>query len=444
MRKYIVFIVAFFLSKSVAQNSFMVSGDCYKITDAEGIDAVFVFNGISATSTITYTGTDFVEWQENDGTFVSNIAQFSPDEGGYRVKTNSGDYFYIWVFDYTNYLVPISDVKVDFFCDDRCSNIPIVVEFDKTKKMNYQTQMGEKTLLRKYELIYKTAEWTGSIWMEKWEKEQLEESNFLNISIAVASPYSNTSFVLKGDQFAQAFGIQSDYETKEYQAIAIKAYPKGVISKRDAKNEIDQTTPNSSGGTSKNCKCKQEVLNVVSQNPNIGGSAPLVVDFKSNVNEDAVDFIEWFISDDANPGSKIRYTDKDFRYTFDKAGNYTVRLLASSTECEYTDSITITVLESFIDVPNVFTPNGDGVNDEFRVVYRSLIEFSASVYNRWGRLVARWTDPAKGWDGRINGKMASPGAYYYVVQAVGADKDKDGKNIEWKCSGDINLLRGKK
>ena len=97
-----------------------------------------------------------------------------------------------------------------------------------------------------------------------------------------------------------------------------------------------------------------------------------------------------------------------------------------------------------ITIPEFFSPNGDGVNDEFRVVYRSLIEFSASVYNRWGRLVARWTDPAKGWDGRINGKMASPGAYYYVVQAVGADKDKDGKNIEWKCSGDINLLRGKK
>ncbi len=441
MRKYIVFIVAFFLSKSVAQNSFMVSGDCYKITDAEGIDAVFVFNGISATSTITYTGTDFVEWQGNDGTFVSNIAQFSPDEGGYRVKTNSGDYFYIWVFDYTNYLVSIADVKLDFG-DDKCSNISVIVDFDdNTKKMNYQTQTGEKTLLRKYELTYKTAEWTGGAWVEN---EQRVEQIYPFTSIAVESPYSNTSFVLKGDQFAQAFGIQSDYETKEYQAIAIKAYPKGIISKRDAKNEIDQTSPNSSGGTSKNCKCKQEVLNIVSQNPNIGGSAPLVVDFKSNVNEDATDFIEWFISDDANPNSKIRYTDKDFRYTFDKAGNYTVRLLASSTECEYMDSIKITVLESFIDVPNVFTPNGDGVNDEFRVVYRSLIEFSASVYNRWGRLVARWTDPAKGWDGRINGKMASPGAYYYVVQAVGADKDKDGKNIEWKCSGDINLLRGKK
>lgn len=441
MKKILLFIVVCFSLTCFAQNPFSASGG-YVEREVEGIDAVFVFNEITSTTTITYNSADFSEWQKTDGTFISNTPQFSPDEGGYRVKTTSDEFLYIWVFDYTNYIVAISDIQPKWFDEDKCSSLLIEVHFsDNTKEMKYQTEIGEKTLPRQFELIYETTEWNGGAWVKK-EERIIQAYPFT--SIPITSPLCNTTFVLQGDKYAQEFGLQYQYETSAFQAIAVQAYPKGSISRRDAKNEIDQTSLNSSGGTSKNCRCKQEVLSMLAENPTIGGSAPLVVDFKSNANEDATDFIEWFITDDANPTKKIRYTDKDFRYTFDNAGNYTVRLVASSAECEYSDSVKITVLDSFIDVPNVFTPNGDGVNDEFRVVYRSLIDFTASVYNRWGRLVARWTDPAKGWDGRINGKLAAPGAYYYVIQAVGADKDKDGNNIEWKCSGDINLLRGKK
>jgi gliding motility-associated-like protein len=109
----------------------------------------------------------------------------------------------------------------------------------------------------------------------------------------------------------------------------------------------------------------------------------------------------------------------------------------------------------------VFTPNGDGTNDEFRVAYRSLREFHCWVYNRWGKLVYEWTDPAKGWDGTIYGKPAAEGAYYYVIRALGTDADKNArytmkavynkKKLKadeamigvYQLSGDINLLRGK-
>lgn len=441
MKKILLFIIACFSLTCFAQNPFSAS-EGYVEREIEGIDAVFVFNGITSATTVTYNDADFSEWQKIDGSFVSNTPYFSPDEGGYRVKTTSAEYHYIWVFDYTNYIITIADIQPKWFDEDKCSSLLIDVQFsDNTKEMKYQTETGEKTLSRKFELIYETAEWNGGAWVKK-EERIIQAYPFT--SIPINSPLCNTNFVLQGDKYAQEFGLQYQYETSAFQAIAVQAYPKASISRRDAENELDQTATSSTGGTSKNCKCKQEVLSSLAENPTIGGSDPLVVDFKSNANEDATDFIEWFITDDTNPTKKIRYTDKDFRYTFDNAGNYTVQLVASSAECEYSDSVKIIVLDSFIDVPNVFTPNGDGVNDEFRVVYRSLIDFTASVYNRWGRLVARWTDPAKGWDGRINGKLAAPGAYYYVIQAVGADKDKDGNNIEWKCSGDINLLRGKK
>ena len=121
----------------------------------------------------------------------------------------------------------------------------------------------------------------------------------------------------------------------------------------------------------------------------------------------------------------------------------------------------ITISESYLAVPNVFTPNGDGKNDEFRVAYRSLREFHCWVYNRWGKLVYEWTDPAKGWDGMIGGRPAAEGAYYYVIRALGTDAAKDAaytmkavytkKKLNadesvigvYQMSGDINLLRGK-
>jgi gliding motility-associated-like protein len=110
-------------------------------------------------------------------------------------------------------------------------------------------------------------------------------------------------------------------------------------------------------------------------------------------------------------------------------------------------------------VPNVFTPDGNGMNDEFRVVYRSIKEFNCKVYNRWGHLVYEWSDPAKGWDGTVNGRPVAEGAYYYVIRALGTDAEKGAKYIGkpkytklqkkqelplgvYQLSGDINLLRG--
>ena len=110
-------------------------------------------------------------------------------------------------------------------------------------------------------------------------------------------------------------------------------------------------------------------------------------------------------------------------------------------------------------VPNVFTPNGDGTHDEFRVVYRSIKEFHCWVYNRLGHQVFYSNNPDKGWDGTIHGRPAAEGAYYYVIRALGTDAESDymakpkyTKKLKkgeqplgvYQLSGDINLLRGGK
>lgn len=86
-------------------------------------------------------------------------------------------------------------------------------------------------------------------------------------------------------------------------------------------------------------------------------------------------------------------------------------------------------------MPNAFTPNGDGLNDIFRIPRQSRtgIQYFA-IYNRWGQLVFRTTDPQAGWDGKLNGKSASAGAYTYVI------KGENSKG-EFQKKGSFVLIR---
>ena len=89
-------------------------------------------------------------------------------------------------------------------------------------------------------------------------------------------------------------------------------------------------------------------------------------------------------------------------------------------------------------IPNEFSPGTTpGINDEFRVAYKSLVKFKAWIFNRWGLQMYYWTDPAQGWDGKKGGKYVQPGVYFYVIEAEGSD------GIKYKEKGDINILRPK-
>jgi gliding motility-associated-like protein len=204
------------------------------------------------------------------------------------------------------------------------------------------------------------------------------------------------------------------------QAITVEIHPTATISEREGLNELDRKT----------------------EQP-FGGSAPLVVDLKSNANIPIVQQFEWHVYDNDRGGNIPRF-DSEFRHTFEQPGLYSVSLIADNGlqyisqnhYCFAKDStITITILESDLQIPNAFSPNGDGINDEFRVAFKSLAKFNCWIYNRWGRQLYHWTDPTKGWDGTIGSQKAEPGAYYYVIEAVGTD----GKEY-WK-RGNINLFR---
>lgn len=65
--------------------------------------------------------------------------------------------------------------------------------------------------------------------------------------------------------------------------------------------------------------------------------------------------------------------------------------------------------------PNIFTPNADNVNDVFKMVggASGITDFSISVFNRWGILLFRSTDPFFEWNGQYKGSVVSEGTYYY-------------------------------
>ena len=102
----------------------------------------------------------------------------------------------------------------------------------------------------------------------------------------------------------------------------------------------------------------------------------------------------------------------------------------------------VILAESSLEAPNAFSPNGDGINDYYNVYnVKSIVSFSAAIYNRWGQQLYSWGIDQIGcedcgWDGTYKGKDVKPGVYYVVIDARGAD------GIKYEIRRDVNLLRG--
>jgi gliding motility-associated-like protein len=166
---------------------------------------------------------------------------------------------------------------------------------------------------------------------------------------------------------------------------------------------------------------------------------------------------------------EVAFTDKSiraFKYTWEfgddtiseladpephiyyKPGEYSVKLTIESV-LHCIDSMRFDKIEvelSKLDIPNVFTPNGDGINDNFMVESKSLRYISVEIFSRSGMKVYSYYGEGEsvkewlGWDGNINNSSikASPGVYFYLIRAYGWDDvEYDGK----KYRGFVYLYR---
>ncbi|MFW5657563.1 MAG: gliding motility-associated C-terminal domain-containing protein, partial [Bacteroidota bacterium] len=154
-------------------------------------------------------------------------------------------------------------------------------------------------------------------------------------------------------------------------------------------------------------------------------SAPFTILFSPAESENAHRYV-WNFGD--GTADTTYYNADSIAYTYydPEQSPYTISLTTYSEEgCSSLDSVTIEIPESELHTPPFFTPNGDGLNDHFRVYDVSIHEFEITIFNRWGRVVHKFRGNDIrdwiGWDGKVNNtnQDASPGVYYFVIRATG-------------------------
>ncbi len=92
-------------------------------------------------------------------------------------------------------------------------------------------------------------------------------------------------------------------------------------------------------------------------------------------------------------------------------------------------------VNSDLNSPNIFTPNGDGVNDYFRIYEKNLKNFKILIFNRWGEKIYTSTDPFFEWDGTHKGNKCTVGTYVFYIVAIGED------NTPFERTGHVYLVR---
>jgi len=106
--------------------------------------------------------------------------------------------------------------------------------------------------------------------------------------------------------------------------------------------------------------------------------------------------------------------------------------------CMGIDSVNVILREDAVfSFPNAFSPNSDGVNDEFLpIAYGTVVDFTINVYNRWGEMIyENLADITKGWDGTFEEKDQPMGSYIYYFTAT------DGTGQHFAYQGNITLVR---
>jgi gliding motility-associated-like protein len=123
--------------------------------------------------------------------------------------------------------------------------------------------------------------------------------------------------------------------------------------------------------------------------------------------------------------------------TFPSSGKFNVCLIAyneegcTDTVCKPVDA----VIDRIADLPNAFTPNGDGKNDILYVHGAAIQQFSCKIFDRWGHMLFETTSLDKGWDGTYNGQPSPTEGYAYLLDVTFTD------SVTLTKKGNVTLLR---
>ncbi len=389
-----------------------------------GLNEIYVIDN-GANATVQYAAsTDNVVWYRYSnlgGGYAEEISNVSKsgkvytitqgqEDCGYIIEDGTRRYYY-WVVNYANHELRLNGLSVASENDcDRTTLIPSGVG----GKITYYTINGQaKELSREISVEYQTLSYNEE--SQEWEPQTVttEISSFSN-AFTVDAPYCDTEFTMIGDRFLVAWNREQTVMSEVFSTNAVNAETSATQTERTNDNEKKSDTES------------------------LGGSAPCEITFKASPTDAAI-YKEWQFSKSQDfEDITDRYNQNEFTYTFTDEGTTYVKYVAADAAgvCYYeSDVYTISIGASKLECPNAFSPaNQDGVNDEWKVSYSSIISFECHIFNRWGTKIISLTDPSQGWDGRYKGKFVPSGVYFYVIKAVGAD------GVKYNLSGDINII----
>ena len=430
MRRIAVILLIFTSFVASADLSFSgLQGDAISITPdkSSGLEMVYVIDNTGGNAVISYTASSgnvtWERWGAQGGAYSNPVTDVSHDynsniwsikapseDSGFTI-TDNGTTHMFWVTNYANHYLDLQSITPETGAD-LCSATPMIFH-GKAEPIRYYTINGRGVeISRELTLRYTTQEYDETL--SAFTNVEKEET-IASISSVLHAPavLCSTSFTLSGDRFLTHWGHPQEIESSIISPSAVMGHTTATQAERDNDNEQ-----------------KEETM--------LGGSAPIDITFTAAVTDGAI-FHQWEFARDPEFGiTDVTYSDLELTYTFQDAGTTYVRFVAANDDgsCEWvSDTYEVFVGQSALLCPNAFSPGSSpGVNDVWKVSYKSIVSFSCSIFNRWGVKITSFNDPSQWWDGKYKGKLVPSGVYYYVIKATGSD----GKN--YNLSGDINII----
>lgn len=383
----------------------------YVVADTHGVTASFTSKSGNDVHWYKYSnlGGGHAEEIASTNNGATSTVELPQDDTGFIIEDGTTRYYY-WVVNYANHRARFESLT--FSPEQECDRTRLTFTGEASRITYFTINGAARTLDRELHIDYNTLKYNEDT--EAYDQVPASQTfEYIDQSVGVFAPLCDTRFTLTGDRFLRMWGEEAMIETESYQAIAVEAETSATQDIREADNE-------------------QKI------EANLGGSAPVDINFRATVTDAGI-FREWQISKDPTfEQIDDRIQQLDFTQTFRENGNTYIRFIANnaSGSCEFVgETYEVFVGESDLLCPNAFSPNDDGVNDEWKVSYKSIVEFDCHIFNRWGQEMIHLTNPAQGWDGKYHGKTVPTGVYYYVIKAKGAD------GRTYHRDGDINIIK---
>lgn len=393
-----------------------------------GLDAIYVVYDMTQISEMRIeglsTGNIEISKYSNLGGGYALEVPFGYDNNIITVSSPDGDMGYIineggrnnifWVVDYSKH--EFKAYSLNESSDSGCESTGLLFQGEGSPIHYYTIDGRQRTLSRELQLSFRTQEWNDEEGQYDYIDRTVVYESLGNIITVIPPVYCRSAFNLSGDRFQKEWGMQKSVTSPDVTPVSVNVHSSAV-----------QT----------NISDDEESNMISMEGEGLGGSAPADIEFNGYVTDEVI-HKEWQLaSDNEFENILYRWTEQDVSYTFNEEGTFYARFIGSNSDgsCEsFGDIYTINIGSSDLRIPNAFTPNGDGVNDIWKVGYRSLIEFKCWIFDSRGVELYYFDDPQGGWDGTYRGKAVKSGVYYYVIEARGADGKK------YKKGGDINIV----